>query len=277
MEIRGLKKVTSMNILEGNVAAGKSYLLNAVRKYIEDNNLSALHAPPQPPIPGARRDLFLILDEPVNMWCEKNCSLLNCNDEGTDRELYSSLGLFYKGQDDELYEQNPWAFDFQVDAFTSRVDNTAEQLDRVPEFSADSNTRVHVISERSLRTDRLFFKNVYESGKVARHQWQKYERFHATICRETLKKEDTMIYVRTSPEKCHSRMYTKRKREAEVENMIPLSYFESLHKAHEEMAIEFRQEKGSDSVVELDFNRDMTPEEIASFAARLIHKVKMIQ
>lgn len=272
-----MRKIASVNNIEGSIGSGKTCLIEACRQYITENHLSVMDAPPLPAIPGARRDLFVILDEPVGVWTVNDCSLLDCDGEGDDHEIYSSLSLFYKGQDDEKYKINPWAFDFQVDAFNSRVDNTAKQLDMVPEFSADSNTRVHVISERSLRTDRLFFKNLFESKKVPQHQWLKYQRFHETICRETLKKEDSMIYLTTSAEKCHSRVHTKRKRDAELQKPIPLSYFHSLHQAHQEMVADFRQEKGSDSVIELDFDRDMTKEEIGVFAANLIHRIKSVQ
>lgn len=270
--IDALSRVTTFVSIQGNIGAGKSTIFNALKKYIKENNLCALSAPLTTE-GNEQRDLFVLLEEPVADWCIPNCSLLNSRGEGEDTTVYSYLSLFYKGMDEE-YTTNPWGFDFQVNTFTKRLGHMCIQLERLPFFPPESNTRVHIISERSLRTDRLFFKNLYDSGKIPQHQWRNYEAFHDVVCRATLKKEDGMIYVKTSPEKCHDRIHNKRKREAEMESTIPVEYLRSLHNAHEELISEFSSEKGEESVMRLDFEHDMTGEDITSFAANLMQNLR---
>lgn len=269
----GMKKVTDIIPLEGNIGSGKTTIIRKIREYIETNGLCALSAPTSSPVP---RDLFLLIDEPVLDWCVPNCSRLNSRGEGEHTELSSFLGLFYEGMEEEKYPIfNPFAFDFQVNAFTGRKDHIKQEIAKLPAFTPESNTRVHVISERSLRTDRLFFKNLYDSGKVAQYQWANYERFHKSICASSLKKQEMMIYVKTSPETCYDRIHHKRKRQAEIDSPIPLAYLRSLHNEHEEMVESFIEEKGnSDSVLKLDFERDMTDEHITSFVAEFMEKIK---
>ena len=318
--------IASFSSVEGLIGAGKSKLLEGIKRYIVKKGISAIDAPPA--TEGSKtRDLFLVMDEPVNDWSEAKYSLLNSRGEGEDTKMYSYLELFYKGQGGKsshhlprewppyvvcfvinllitvdvtccyLYIPeitsyfyliatyslfiaylgvcyfwvntfwhtqnketiNPWAFDFQVFAFTTRLNHMCDQLARLPHF--DNRTRLHIISERSLRTDRLFFKNLYESGKVPQHQWLNYESFHDIICRTTLKKTGRMIFVDTSPTKAYDRII-ERAREAESKSGIPLAYLESLRVAHQEMVHTFVQEKGEDALYTVNFEQDMLQEEI---------------
>lgn len=245
--------------VEGLIGAGKSKLLEGIKRYIVEKGISAIDAPPA--TEGSEtRDLFLVMDEPVNDWSKAKYTLLNSRGEGEDTKAYSYLELFYKGQGGEYTEKtNPWAFDFQVFAFTTRLNHMCDQLAKLPHF--DSRTRLHIISERSLRTDRLFFKNLYDNGKVAQHQWLNYQSFHDVVCRTTLKKTGRMIFVDTSPTKAYDRII-ERAREAESKSGIPLAYLESLQVAHQEMIHTFVQEKGEDALYTVNFEQDMLQEEI---------------
>lgn len=247
--------VASFSSVEGLIGAGKSKLLEGIKRYIVEKGISAIDAPPA--TEGSKtRDLFLVMDEPVDAWSDAIYTLLNARGEGEDTKTYSYLELFYKGQSEKI---NPWAFDFQVFAFTTRLNHMCEQLAKLPHF--DSRTRLHIISERSLRTDRLFFKNLYDSGKVAHHQWLNYQSFHDIVCRTTLKRTGRMIFVDTSPAKAYDRII-ERAREAESKSGIPLAYLESLRVAHQEMIHTFVQEKGKDALYTVNFDQDMRQDEI---------------
>lgn len=322
-----LQDAHSLCTIEGNIGAGKSFVIAGIKRYIEKNGVSAIDASPVTEGEGIRH-LFRVMDEPVDAWCEAKYSLLNSRGEGEDATMYQYLDLFYKGQNmghpnrrlaillalnyiclyitvclleffevisafttvgmcvalilsfcHALYysqggvrdQTNPWAFDFQVFAFTTRIRHMCEQLAKLPKF--DERTLVHVISERSLRTDRLFFKNLYESGKVPQHQWLNYESFHDIICRDTLKKTGSMIYVNTSPEKAHTRIL-KRARAAETNNALPLAYLRPLHDAHQEMVASFVAEKGEEALYTMNFEQDMTEAEVDVQVAALMHSLK---
>lgn len=268
-----LKEIESVTTIQGNIASGKTYLINEIETQINDMNLSALNQSTLAPPGGENgRDLFLILHEPVARWCEKTCSLLNVNDEGEDGELYSFLELFYKGMKTEG-TLNEYALPFQLNTFSTRAENICTQIDRLPRFDPTSNTRIHIISERSLRTDRVFFKNVYDSGAVAKYQWDVYEQLYRNVCGATLKSEDTMIRIDTSAEKCHERMYKKRQRDAEVSNGVSLDYLQSLECQHNQMYASFVAEKGVDSLVNVNFEQDMTREEVANLARGIIASI----
>lgn len=266
-----LQDTHSLCTIEGLIGAGKSLLLGGIKKYIAENGISAIDAPPVTE-GGDKRHLFLVMDEPTTAWCKADYTLLNSRGEGEDTTSYQYLDLFYKGQNGEYATKiNPWAFDFQVFAFTTRVSHMCEQLAKLPKF--DENTLVHVISERSLRTDRLFFKNLYESGKVPQHQWLNYESFHDIICRDTLKKTGKMVYVNTSPDKSHTRIL-KRARLAETNNSLPVSYLQSLHNAHQEMVTTFVAEKGEQALYTMNFEQDMTEAEVDVQVAALMQSLK---
>lgn len=266
-----LRDVHNLCRIEGIIGAGKSFIIRGIKKYVAENGLSAIDASPITEGSGVRH-LFLVIDEPVDAWCDAKYTLLNSRGEGEDATAYQYLELFYKGQEGEYTNKiNPWALDFQVFAFTSRLGNMCEQLAKLPKF--DERTFVHVISERSLFTDRLFFKNLYESGKVPQHQWLNYENFHDIICRDTLKKTGSMIYVNTSPEKAHSRIL-KRARLAETENSLPISYLQSLQVAHEEMASDFVRERGEDALYTMNFEQDITQTELDIQIAALMQSLK---
>lgn len=334
-----LKEIETVDTIQGNIASGKTTLINEIEAYIDTNNLSALNqsTPIPPSVEG--QDLILILHEPVTQWCKKNCTLLNSKGEGENTELYSFLELFYKGMKaTELPNNNKnllsvgliiliiielvvgfvighiitavicgaiattlcalivvlqvqkestspsssgktphinkFALDFQLFTFTTRTENFCQQLAKLPKYDPASNVRVHIISERSLRSDRLFFKNIYDSGAIPEYQWQVYEQLHRTVCGATLKSEDTMIRINTTAVTCYKRMYEKRQREAEVDNGVTLEYLQSLEKQHEDMYASFITEKGKQNLIDVNFEQDMTKEQIATLAASIVERIR---
>lgn len=270
VKIDRMDEIETFVSIQGLIGSGKTCLMEAIERNIKKNGLSALDASFPPP---NGTDLFLLVNEPVDEWEKVNCSLLDCNGEGADRQKYSFLDLFYQGMKAET-PFNPRAFGFQAFTFTTRFRTLRDALAQLPRFHPDSGVRIHLIAERSVRADRLFFKNIYESGGVEDYEWRNYEQFHDTFCSATLEREDLMLRINTSAVKSHDRLLNKRKREAEVKNGIPLSYLESLEKQHQEMYTNFAVKKGKDSVVEVDFEQDMMQEEIDKVAADLLEHIK---
>jgi len=153
--------------------------------------------------------------EPVDEW-EKN----------TDENGVTILEKFYE-------DQEKYAFSFQVMAYISRLKilkNTYKNI--------NSSNRTIVITERSLFTDKMVFaKMLYDTKKLEHVNYQIYLNWFDTFSQDfPLHK---VIYVKTSPEKCHSRIL---KRAREGENLIPLEYLQSCDKYHNNMLDKTSQE-----------------------------------
>lgn len=270
-----LGEISDFISLEGNIGSGKTTLKRAIERYVEENHLSALEVTPYP-----RSDVYLLIDEPVAQWSEEVYGVQNSRGQGAngDKNRYSLLGLFYKEMKEKmearLKEEDPVlldqvAFTFQVTAFTSRLKNLRDALSRMPHHPAE--TRVHIISERSLRTDRLFFTNLDGSGFIPDYQWRSYNDFFDIICDRLITKHDRIVYLPTSPQKSYTRI-ASRSRDEEVKNDISLDYLESLHAAHTTMITKFEEEHGTDAVIRVNFEQDLVPPQIDSLVQSLMRE-----
>ena len=166
------------------------------------------------------RDYFIVIDEPVDEWSSRLYSLSKkhtASSEGKDKKK-TILQIFY--DDMERY-----GFLFQIKAFTSRLKRIVNELSKIPFYGSNNSDlpgsfdvrqypRIHIIAERSLRTDRLFFKNLYDNEIISQAEWENYNEFYDLICNEIIKKENIMIYIHTNTNTCHQRIIT-RSREGE--------------------------------------------------------------
>lgn len=271
-----IDEIDTITSVQGGIGYGKSKYMSALKRVVAKQGLCAFSPSSNsgnPPPNG--EDRFLLIDEPDFDWTKKNCSLLNCRGEGTDKEMYAILDLFYKGMKSATL-LNPYATPFQSRAYVSRLEYFLETLAKLPKHDLASNIHVHIIAERTMRTDRLFYKNVYDSGSVSQYEWESYERNFAVACSDTVSRENLMVRINTSTKKAYQR-YKQRDRKAETDNDIPIEYFQSLEKPHEEMYADFAKEKGKDSVISVDFERDMTDDEIDRLAEDLITHIKNLR
>lgn len=300
--------VTGFISLQGSIGAGKSTILDAIKRYIIKHNISVDDID----IKSNNKDYFLVINEPSTEWSKELYSTAKYNEinfgsipenasqaesslsqscsSGTCTPIKKSslLSLFY----DDM-ERN--GLMFQVHAFTTRLELIIEQLNTIKKHGPD--VRVHVICERSLRTDKLFFYNLYKSGVIRNVEWEVYNRFHTLICEEVMKMENMMLYVKTSPSKCLSRI-KKRNRLSEMNKKdddyektpfsredsqresshekdscaIPLDYLENLETEHDNMINEFKSIKGN-SVLEIDLNDEMNLDEIDGVVSNLMLKI----
>jgi deoxyadenosine/deoxycytidine kinase len=151
----------------------------------------------------------VFLKEPVDEWAEIK-----------DENGITILEKFY--EDSEKY-----AFSFQMMAYISRLKVLKDVVKNIKQTSK----KTILISERSLYTDKMVFaKMLYDSKKIEDINYQIYLNWFDTFSEEF--PVHKVIYVKTDPEKCHSRIL---KRAREGENLIPLEYLKSCDEYHDNM------------------------------------------
>jgi len=185
--------------IDGNIGSGKSTLLAKLKEYYADN------------------DHVVFLKEPVDDW-----------EKITDENGITMLEKFYSNQE-------KYSFSFQMMAYISRLkvlkDTKKMIIDSYLNGSANSSKPYIIITERSLYTDKMVFaKMLYDSKKIEEVNYKIYLSWFHTFSEEF--PVDKIIYVKTSPEKCHSRIL-KRSRDGEAN--IPLEYLNNCHKYHHDM------------------------------------------
>ena len=264
-----MENITDHIELIGNIGAGKSLFLDRINHYLKHTGLlaSTTSAVFQPPLGTPGDDLLVTLHEPSDDWSQPIHNNMKHGDTINESENKSLLQLFY---DDP--EKN--GFLFQVNAFTSRLAKIKDLLGELDFNAFPSSKRIHLLTERSLRSDRMFFKNLYHGGVVRNCEWNIYESFFNLICEESLRKSQIMVYLRVSPEVCFERV-EKRARCGEIntkkegdddgvrgdKGIIP-NYLIDLHKQHEDMVKEFQSESEGNKVFIVEYNSHRSMEEI---------------
>jgi len=184
--------------IEGNIGSGKSTLLANLREHFKYN------------------DNVVFLKEPVDEW-----------EKIKDKHGITILEKFYA-------DQEKYSFPFQMMAYVSRIKVLRDTLREKTEKNRivnKNNDNLIIITERSLHTDKMVFaKMLYDTGKIEYINYQIYLSWFDTFSSEF--PVHKIVYVKTSPKKCHERI-SKRSREGE-EN-IPLSYLESCSYYHDNM------------------------------------------
>ena len=130
---------------------------------------------------------------------------------------------------DHFYKDTKrWAYTFQSYAFITRV---MQQQKKQQETGA-----LLQVLERSVYSDRYCFaKNCFEMGTMTPLEWALYQEWFDWLVTTYAQRPNGFIYLRTTPEKCFSRL---KKRARAEEEIIPLSYLESLHTKHEQWLID---------------------------------------
>jgi deoxyadenosine/deoxycytidine kinase len=150
----------------------------------------------------------VFLKEPVDEW-----------EKIKDENGVTILEKFY--DDPEKY-----SFSFQMMAYASRLKVLRDVLK-----SIDSDKKTIIITERSLYTDKMVFaKMLYDTKKIEHINYMIYLTWFNTFSQEF--PVHKIVYVKTEPEKCHSRIL---KRAREGENLISLEYLKTCHEYHTNM------------------------------------------
>lgn len=169
--------------IEGNIGSGKSTLVSELQNHFKDNSYIGF------------------LQEPLDIWNTIK------DEQGT-----TILEKFY--QDNEKY-----AFQFQIMAFTSRLSLIKEALSKNYKF---------IITERSLFTDsNIFAKMLYDDKKISEIEYSIYKLLYNQFINEMPVTQ--IIYVKAQPTTSSQRVI---KRNRTGEN-IPLEYLERCHSYHE--------------------------------------------
>jgi deoxyadenosine/deoxycytidine kinase len=181
--------------IEGNIGSGKSTLLSNLCKYYENNSN------------------VVFLKEPIDEW-----------DKIKDENGVTILNKFYA-------DQEKYSFPFQMMAYISRLKLFRNTLKNIKYVGEGKSKNIVIITERSLYTDKMVFaKMLYDSKKIEDVCYQIYLNWFDIFSDEfTVHK---VVYIKTSPEKCHERI-TKRLRIGE-EN-IPLEYLDNCSNYHDNM------------------------------------------
>ena len=178
--------------IEGNIGSGKSTLLTNLREHYK-NDVNVL-----------------FLKEPVDEW-----------EKITDENGTTILEKFYS-------DQEKYSFPFQMMAYVSRLKILRDTLKNIENKKTGKTI---IITERSLYTDKMVFaKMLYDSKKIEHINYQIYLNWFDTFSEEF--PVHKIIYVKTLPEKCHSRIV---KRARDGEGNIPLEYLNSCNNYHNDM------------------------------------------
>ena len=181
--------------IEGNIAAGKSTLMEELKKKYAAN------------------DKVHFLDEPVELW-----------ENVKDKFGVSMLQKYYS---------NPtkYAFAFQMMAYTSRLKILRKMEAKLCEEIKDGEDRI-IITERSILTDKhVFAQMLYDEGKMEDVEFQIYSEMFEEFSSMQISKVDMVVMLETTPQISFERVI-KRGRVGEV---IPLEYLEKCFAYHERM------------------------------------------
>lgn len=226
MRMEGLSQIMNCVSVEGLIGAGKSTFFKFMELFMKENRMDATD-PTHVDEDRPDKDYILIVEEPVDEWTLKKHLV--------DGEYISMLEMFYRNREE-------MSFPFQCYTFTTRLDRMIQRLKQIVPTSFPR--RIHLVSERSLRGDKLFLKANVETTQNRQTMQQElyiYERFHDVICRDVLKRHNKMIYIPTPPSESEQRI---RARDRVGESGIPVYYLESLNKGHLEMIKSFQEEGG---------------------------------
>jgi len=187
--------------LEGNIATGKSTFLD----YLNDHFGDEMHT----------------IQEPVSKWT----AVENESDDNitsSQRSGGNLLDLFYK-------DSKRWAYTFQSYAFLSRMKAQLAKQDNVEALASKRFT----VFERSVYSDRVCFAhNCHDAGLISDMEYNIYCDFH-TFLIESLDdlQLDAIIYLRSSPETCMSRLKMRARSE---EAGVPMDYLQALGTRHDD-------------------------------------------
>jgi len=145
---------------------------------------------------------FEVIREPVDLWL----NIKGCDGKNLLHEFY---------EDPKRYSHL-----FQSMVFVTRLQSIEHE-----------QTKTFRFCERSILTDKnVFGKSCIESGKMNELESNCYNMWFDYLEQKLFKKQDAIIYIKCSPEKCQSRI---QKRARSEESGIPLEYLQELHDNHE--------------------------------------------
>lgn len=220
IHVQGISSVLSYISLEGSIGSGKSTVLDFIRAFLEEYRLDATD-PSHVDEDDPKKDYFLLVDEPLDIW---NAAIHDVGDQ-----KMSMLDIFYSNIEE-------MKFPFQCYTFSTRLGRLRECLRKI--VPTNFPRRIHIISERSLRGDKVFMTANLESSTddTTNPKLHIYETFHQIVCGELMKKHDVIIHIPTQSSECGKRIKTRGRME---ERNIPDAYLMALERGNEKMIASF--------------------------------------
>lgn len=143
-----------------------------------------------------------IAQEPVNSWHK-------------EEQQASLLDHFYQ-------DQQRWGFSMEHNTLVTRVQHYLEEQHK---------NISPLIMERSIYSGYYCFAlNGYKKGTLSDVEWQVYNAWFTFLVQNKCTPPQGFIYLHTTPEICYKRI---QKRARSGEEIIPLSYLQEIHNAHE--------------------------------------------
>ena len=162
--------------IEGNIGGGKSTILEALKKYYENNYT------------------VLFVDEPVKAW-----------EKIIDSDGNTMLKKFYA-------DQKKYAFPFQMMAYVSRLKMLRDIIKTV---SLEPDKYFIIITERSLFTDKyVFAKMLYDQGQIEDVCYQIYLTWFDEFAKDF--PIACTVYVKTDPQICYNRIHLRAREGEEI-------------------------------------------------------------
>lgn len=213
--------------VEGNIASGKSTLLDKLRA----------------------SDLAQVVEEPVAKWqnllpptAPKKAPDDNKKEEGEKKgeegEDGNLMGRMYE-------DAKRWGFTFQSYVLLTML-----------EAHATPQTKPLLVLERSVYSARhCFIENLRkaEPPVIDEMEYTVYKRWYDWLMANHRPRLDLIVYLRTEPEVCMARL---KKRARTEEAGVPLEYLQSLHTRYEEWLVQGAARHAGVPVLVLDANRD---------------------
>lgn len=184
--------------IDGNIAAGKSTLIDALNK---------------------SRPEWNVFQEPVAKWTNVASSESLTTSQQNGGNL---LKMFYD-------DKQRWSYTFQSYALFSKL-----RLHSKPIASSLSDCGTVSFYERSYYSDRyIFAENCFEQGFMVETEWNIYKEWCNYLVKSLGGDDlDGLVYLRASPQVCVNR---RMKRGRPEEKGIPMEYIQSLHNKHESL------------------------------------------
>ena len=166
----------------------------------------------------------IYLPEPVDLW-----------NQVKDANGVTILEKFYK-------DKYSYSFSFQMMAYISRFNQIKKVINDFPDSV--------VIIERCLYTDRFVFaKMLFDTGFMQDIEYTIYNSFFEEM------KIDGIIYIKTTPETCLTRIINRNRK---GEESLSLDYLISCHDYHEDWLNSFQVDKivldGNFELEKIDIN-----------------------
>lgn len=255
IDVIGMDKIHHYISIQGSIGAGKSTFLSQLKKYVALHRIDATEAS-HIDYNDVNKDYYLIIDEPVDEWTKKRY---------TDQSrTFSILEAFYENM--ELM-----GFPFQINAFMTRLMALVNALNRI--IHTDFPRRIHIISERSLSADYLFFSNVCNKNDTnLQVQWDIYERFFRLICDAIVTREDYIVYLPVPAAVCYDRVQ-RRNRLDSNETRITEEYLVELDEKHEAWITEFMKHSGRRVDRLNEFKEDMSVHDIERTVTKTMKRI----